>query len=350
VDLLAAGGTAADLYPHDPAAMMIYCSPVTYEQGSAADPEHTLAPAYRCPQFAAMVLRACGGDQTVATYLIMALGYALLGYNPHQLCFFLTGPTGNGKSKILSIVSTVMGPALAYEAETPLLARVKDRHPRHAATMRGKRLITMSETNQALYLDEMQLKRLTGEDYISVELLYEQTMTRTQVSWVIFIGNNMMPSLLHLDAALRRRIVVIPMSGVSVPEWERDEGLAARIVAEEAAGIAALLVWGCRAAMAKPGGLTDLPVAVAAATAQYAAEQNIAARWVSERCVLRTDGPAVAGADCYRSMRQWCRPEEDPGRNSFYEMLAEVPGVRRVPGDGEHAVWFTGCEIKRDWL
>ena len=321
------------LWPHHPAAMM------TYRVNAGWNPEAD------CPEFRALLSAACGGNEEVYWYLVKALGYALLGDNPYQLIFFLTGPTNNGKSTLLEIVSTILGPHLAYEAKPDLLAKPKGsgRHARNEASMRGMRLVTLSETNEQLQLDELQVKRLTGEKHVSIEMLYDKTMTRARRTWTIFIGNNDMPSVLHFDAALRRRVVVIPM-GPTIPEHLRDRALADRIAANEADGVLALLARGCQMS----ADLTSPPPAVRAMTARYAEEQNLASLWVAERCLWNGQSPQQAGADCYRSMEQWIeRGKPKPSRQQFYAQLGEIPGVTRY-GDANHAT-FGGIEIKQDW-
>lgn len=322
------------LYPHDPRARMAYLVNADWTPG--AD----------CPEFRSLLWQAVGGIEEAYWYLVKSMGYALFGGNPYRLIFFLSGPTSNGKTTLLEILSTVLGQQLCYEAQPGLLAKSRyGRHARHEATMRGKRLITMSETNEQLDLDELQVKRLTGEKHLNVEMLYSKTMTRTGVTWLIIVANNDMPSILHFDPALRQRVVVIPM-GPEIPAHLRDRGLMDRICERERDGILQLLVWGCQAAMA--GDLLNLPAAVAAKTRAYAEEQNIAQLWVNERCIWNGSSPQIPGADCYRSMEQWIeRGKDKPTRQQFYNQLAEVPGITRF-GDVNHAK-FAGIEIKQDW-
>jgi P4 family phage/plasmid primase-like protien len=341
IELLPSNGVS--VWPHHPKARMSYlvaASPRPWSQ----------RPDEGCPMYASMLRRSVGGVEDVYWYLVKALGYSLLGSNPLQLVFFLTGPTANGKSALLRVLSTVLGQQLAYQAQPALVSapgRHGARHPRHEATMRGKRLIVISETAAHLLIDEMQLKRLTGEESLAVELLYDKTMTDTMVSWVIFIANNEMPSLLHLDPALRRRIIVIPM-GPTIPEELRDPAMVRRILDQERDGILSLMMWGCAAAMADGGaGLLVKPGLVEAKTAAYAAEQNSAAQWLAEMTVPNGAGPRVSGSECYQSYVDWGRAERDTPllmRRQFYATLAMVPGVQSV-GDENH-VWFTGFELK----
>lgn len=332
-----------EAYRHDASLRMTYCLEANWL--GPADPA---APWKNCPQFAAMINRATGFDAEVTSYLVKVLGYSLLGYNPHRLMFFMTGDTGSGKSKLLEIVSTVLGEQLTYIAK-PALVESGLRHARNEATMRGKRLISLDETNDRIKLDENQVKRLTGQAAYTVELLYAKTMITVPVSWLIIITNNQMPTIDHLDDALRSRIWVIPM-GPTIPEWERDTDLAERIVAQERDGILQLLVWACREAMDN-GGLTMPPQAVVEKTLAYEAEQNTIALWLAaEAAPMNGQSPALRGSELHAPYVSWCQQQDRSplGRNLFYTELSRIPGIVRSGPDDQ--AWFRGFILKNPGL
>ena len=342
--LLPAAGEPWDI-PHDPRWRMTYCVDTRWEPGA------------ECPEFKQLLWLASGKDQDVYHYLVKALGYSLLGRNPKHLVFFLSGPTANGKTTITSIVSKLLGPRLACEAKPELITRPRggSRHPRHEASLRGMRLVTISETNDQLVIDENQLKALTGAETIAVELLYDKTLTMTDVTWVIFVANNEMPSLAHLDPALRRRIIVIPM-GPTIPEEQRDDELARRILRSEREGILQLLAWGAREAMRGEGGITDLPLAVEMKTMEYAELQNQVAAWHADCCIPAamangSPGPVVEGSECYDSYWAWIKDKNLAlSRKNFHAQLRMLPGVV-FRGDQNHAR-YTGFMIRgvaADW-
>jgi len=326
-----------DWYSHDPGLMLTYCVGVNYN------------PEARCPQFENLVWRATGCDTEVYHHLLKVLGYALLGRNPHHLIYFLSGPTASGKSALLEIFSAVLGPRLAYDARPVLISSGRDRHSRDEASMAGMRLITIAETNERLFVDEMQLKRLTGQGQVSLSVLYEQTNTAALVTWLIIVANNQMPSVQHLDAALRRRSWVLPM-GPTIPEEERNADKVREVVEAESEGILALLVSACRQVMAD-GGLDLLrpPAAVLAKTAEWESEQDTIATWAADKTIVANGvSPAVEGRHALADYLAWCKaqgPDVIPqGRNHFYDGLSRLPGVSRT-GDSHH-VWFRGFLLR----
>lgn len=327
--------------PHDPALRMTYCLPAPWEP---ADPEDPLA---GCPGFARLLWHACGEDKEVFWYLVHVLGYSLLGDNRHQVLFFLSGPTASGKSTLLEIVSTVLG-ELAHEAKPELITKAaSQRHGRHEASIIGKRLVTIGETNSQLRLDENQLKILTGQKKMSIDVLWRTELTGALISALIMVANNDMPEVAHLDAGLTRRLWVIPM-GETIPEHERDSAMAGKIVREEGAGVLAALIWACREVMASGGRLLTMPpAAVMAKTESYKREQNTTGLWFAERCVP-ANGQAAAqkGSACIADYREWCGQEERIalGTQNFYGELARLAGVVRA-GASDQA-WFHGFVLR----
>jgi P4 family phage/plasmid primase-like protien len=220
--------------PHDPADRLTYCLDLAWKPWLAG----------RCPGFLGLVNR-CAGSGPNAGYLLRCLGYTLLGCNPKRKFFIMKGPTSNGKSTILSVVSQLLG-VLAHESSRDLIAVTP--HGRNARTensIRGKRLVRIAETSEAIVLDAAQLKRITGETEISVNQHYAKSEILTAVTWGIWMPTNQMPALPDFDAAIGERLAVVPCDGPPVPEAERDETLADRIVKDEGEAILATLIAAC---------------------------------------------------------------------------------------------------------
>jgi P4 family phage/plasmid primase-like protien len=336
--------TTKELWAHDPAAMMTYCVPAAYVPVRPGEP----AP---CPMFLQLLWRACGEDAEVARYLLHALGYALLGDNRYRLMFFLSGPTSSGKTTLLEIVSEVLGPELAHRAKPELIttsAKGEPRHGRHEASIRGMRLVTIGESNDQLKLDENQIKILTGQPKMSANVLWEKTLTPMDIAALVFIANNAMPRIDHLDEALQQRIWVIPM-GQTIPEDQRDGEMAARILSSERDGILAVLVDACSRVLASGGSvLTSPPAAVVAKTGAYERDQNTVLLWLAEDAVtVNGSSPAVRGSDCLRLYRPWCEANrrEALGSQHFYAALAALDGVTRTTVSEQP--WFYGFALRQ---
>lgn len=299
-----------------------------------------------CPRFWRLVWRMCGGDAEVAAYVIKCLGYSLLGDNREQKVFFIAGPTGSGKSVMLYVISQVLG-TLAHASPPELITVVKggNRNARTENSIRGARLVSITETSQFMNIDEAQLKRLTGEPVISVNQHYVKTELKTPVTWTIWVATNQMPTLTNYDAAMRRRIIVIP-GGPTVPEWETDNRLAEKILSTEKEGIIRALAWGCaeyfRSGLAMPDAVREM-------TETYAVEQDTVAQFVAD--TMELGGWSATGgipqADAWRTYQEWSSGASRLGRNEFMDKMGKHPGVfrnkvsRRFEGVAWNVDWMT---------
>jgi putative DNA primase/helicase len=305
------------LWKHRPADLLTYALPVAFR------PEAL----WSCPQFTAMVNHVAGDVPDVARYIWQVLGYALLGDNREQQIFFLSGPTKSGKSQLLTIVRKILS-ALALDSGADLICYA--RHGRNARTensVRGMRLITISETSARMHIEEGQLKRLTGEPEITVDQHYAKARIRTKVSFVIICSTNDMPSVGDLDDGVKERMAVIPC-GATIPPEYRVKGYAEQILATEAEGILATLIW--HAMEYLNAGRLDPPPDVEKATEYFRALQNAAARYASDMLDTGLSWDSVlTGHQLWKSVQDWAVKDAIPGRNRFYEMLELVPGIRR---------------------
>jgi P4 family phage/plasmid primase-like protien len=305
--------------PHDPADMLTYAVPVPYRPGAP------------CPRFLELVSGSAGHDAAVAEYLLDVLGYVLIGANPERKIFFINGPTSSGKSALLDVVRGVLGPDLAHSSQAALITLV--RHGRNARTMnsvRGKRLLTITETSSFMHIDEGQVKMITGETMVSVDQLYAKREIPTPVTWAIIVATNRMPSLLDFDPAMAERVVVIP-GGPTIPEHLRDKHLAARILAEEKEGILALLIARCARYYAR--GLMA-PVEVQAETDKYRSEQNTVEQFLADCTMPVTWLPgggvaAIAMTEMWETYVRWSRGSAHLTRPQFYERTGASPGISR---------------------
>lgn len=297
---------------HDIADRLTYCLDTPYD------------PSATCPRFVQLVRGVCDGTEEVPWFLLKLLGYSLIGDNREQRIAFISGPTGSGKSALFQVIGDVLGP-LAHESQASLITLV--RHGRNARTensIRGRRLVTITETSSFMTIDEGQLKRLTGERVISVDQHYAKTELKTPVTWLILGATNQMATLTNFDGAMRRRFLVIP-GGPTIPAELRDTSLADTILATERAGVIALLVRG--AIEYFRSGLVP-PLEVEMATAAYAAEQNTVAAFLAD-CTVPAP-PGMTGIHQHALWDQylrWSRQGAKVGPHEFRRQVAESPGI-----------------------
>ena len=189
--------------------------------------------------------------------------------------------------------------------------------------------MTITETSGHVTTDEAQVKRLTGETWISTDRNYAETENRLKITFTIIQATNEMQTLTNFDAAMRRRVEVFPM-GEPVPEDERVVGLAKLVAADEAEGILALLILGARAYFAQ--GL-HAPLEIQAETAKYEAEQNTLSDFLADCTMpvpLSLNGHGVEGigsADMWRAYLAYSRGGPHLRKHPFMDQMRQHPGI-----------------------
>jgi len=271
--------------PHDPADMITYCLGTAWVPGSPR------------PWFDWLVGPACGWNPAVTDYLWRVMGYCLIGDNREQKIFFLAGDTASGKSQILDAIGIVLG-ALHHRSTNELISVVHNgRNARTEWSCRGARLVTVTETGGHNRTDEAQVKRLTGERWISVHKHYGVGMVKIPVSFTVCQATNEMQTLTHFDDAMGRRVEVLPM-GQRIPEDERVPKLGEKIAEREAAGI---LDWLITGAMAYFRDGLHPPAEVTAETARYRQSQNTVEDFLADCCQLVPTGFTPNGEGTWTS-------------------------------------------------
>lgn|GEM_PF-5894121 len=150
-------------------------------------------------------------DLSVRFYAQKALGYGMFGANPDRKIFFLQGKTSTGKSTILSAISGALG-SYASTFNLSLLREKQDEGPRaELVHTLQKRIIHATEGGNEWHLHADMIKRVTGgSDAISARKLYSNAMIERVPAFTPYIASNSPPTIDGADAALWRRLIVIP--------------------------------------------------------------------------------------------------------------------------------------------
>ncbi len=236
------------------------------------------APGGACPLWRMFIARITG-DTELAAFLQRMLGYSLTGTTQDQCLFFLYGTGANGKSVLLSTVSSILAD---YHTTAPIetfTASSTERHPTELAGLRGARLVTSVETQEGRKWDETKVKLLTGGDKVSARFM-RQDFFEFVPQFKLIIAGNHKPALRTVDEAIRRRFHLVPF-GVTIPPAERDPHLTEKLKAEWP-GILKWMIDGCLTW--QRDGLNP-PAAVRNATAAYLESEDAIASWLSDCCI-----------------------------------------------------------------
>lgn len=173
-------------------------------------------------------------DPQMRAYVQRALGYSMLGRSSGRAIFLIYGPSGTGKSTLLNTIQAVMGDYGATAASGTFRPTFTNGPTPDLHALRGRRLITTSETSETATFDEDLLKRLSGGDSISSRPLYGEP-----VEWkpecTLWLATNNPPKFNSDDNAIWKRAKLIPFTTVFHGEGEVEDY--AQTLLLEAAGI-----------------------------------------------------------------------------------------------------------------
>ncbi|RWO41386.1 phage/plasmid primase, P4 family [Mesorhizobium sp.] len=303
----------------------------------------TFDPARHCPVWIAFLDQALGRDAAAIRFLQQWGGYSLTGDTREQVLLFVYGPGGSGKGTAINTIADVLQEYAVNVGMETLTAAKHDRHSTEIARLDGSRMARASETEKGRAWAENRIKTLTGQDKVTARFMRQDDFEFLPQFKLTIFGNNR-PSLRDVDAAIRRRFMVLPFDH---PPAQKDVTLPERLKAEYP-GILSWLLQGCLDWQSN--GLVR-PAIVDHATDDYFAEQDTFGQWIAECCEI---GLRVADstATLWDSWRMYAvSNNEDPGskQRTFPETLQQR-GFKKI--DGKYGVSGKGYRgirvIERD--
>lgn len=293
----------------------------------------------RCARWEQFISEVTCGDQDKAEYLQKALGYSMLGIANEECMFILHGKTTrNGKSTMLSAIHHLLGD---YASVSPVSIICKADRAKNAeaanpmlASLKGKRFVTMAESNQYGKLDEETIKQLTGGEEIKARNLYETAMTFLP-QFTLWLSCNDLPSVNDKSLFASDRVRVIEFNR-HFTEQEQDKTLKSEFQSQEAMqGIFAWLVAGYF--KYKRNGLKMSPE-MRKVVRQYERDNDLVLQFLEEKCE-KSEGAVTRAKALYDAYKIWCKS------NGYF-----VASAKRFNADMEtHPEWHSGKTVYSGW-
>lgn len=286
----------------------------------------------RCERWERFIAEVTCNDTDKAEYLQKALGYSMLGSANEECMFILHGKTTrNGKSTMLSAIHHLLGD---YASVSPVSIICKSEKSKNAeaanpmlASLKGKRFVTMAESNQYGKLDEETIKQLTGGEEIKARNLYE-TATTFLPQFTLWLSCNDLPSVNDKSLFASDRVRVIEFNR-HFTAAEQDKSLKTEFQTEEAMqGIFTWLVEGYF--KYKRFGLV-MTEALQKVVRQYERDNDLVLQFLEEKCE-RSEGGSTRQKSLYDAYKIWCKS------NGYYACSA-----KRFNADMDvHPEWHDG--------
>lgn len=276
---------------------------------------HTVRRDVKCERWEQFVDEVCSGDKDKADYLQRALGYSLLGLSNEECMFILWGKTTrNGKSTLLNTVEHMLGD---YSRVAPVALICKDRSGVSGgggaeaaspvlASLKGRRFVTMAESNEYGKLDEEKIKQMTGGEEITARALYEAASTFTP-QFTLWLSCNDLPAVTDQSLFASERLRVIEFSR-HFSASEQDKHLKEEFMTQDAMqGIFMWLVRGFKKYRTK--GLV-MPEAMTRVVARYEKDNDVVGQFLEANCVRDDrDGVQTKFKAVYERYKLWAKAE-----------------------------------------
>ena len=260
-----------------------------------------------CPRWEQFIKEVTQDNKDKADYLQRALGYSILGTGKEECMFILHGKTTRiGKSTMLDAIQHLLGD---YSTVAPVELICRNERQKNAeaanpvlARLKGKRMVTMSESDTAGKLDEATIKQYTGGEDITARELYQSAIT-FKPQFTMWLSCNDLPAVKDKSLFASDRVRVIEFNRHFSDE-EQDKGLKDYFETPEAMkGIFTWLVTGYF--KYRRFGLKmcdDMKKVIK----QYEKDNDLVLQFLEEKCEGTDEGYTKAKT-LYDNYKIWCK-------------------------------------------
>ena len=261
----------------------------------------------RCERWEKFIKEVTQNDYEKADYLQRALGYSILGTGKEECMFILHGKTTrNGKSTMLDAIQHLLGD---YSTVAPVELICRSDRAKNAeaanpvlAKLKGKRMVTMSESDTAGKLDEATIKQYTGGEDITARELYQSAITY-KPQFTMWLSCNDLPAVKDKSLFASDRVRVIEFNR-HFTDAEQDKGLKDFFESPEAMkGIFTWLIAGYF--KYRRFGL-NMNENMRAVVKQYERDNDLVLQFLEEKCEQVAEGHTKAKT-LYDTYKIWCK-------------------------------------------
>ena len=308
--------------PPNPASFLTMQAGVSYSPGADA------------PRWIRFLSEIFQGDELLMRWVQKAIGYCLTGDVREQVMFICVGEGANGKSTFLEVIKNLLGNYSATASFNTFSALSRNDQTNDLARLKGKRLVTIIESEEDAYLAESKVKTVTGDEAISCRFLFREFFEYVP-QFKVWMAVNREPQIRGTDHGIKRRVLIIRFDrrfeGNSRVDNLKEELL------KELPGVLNWALEGLR--MWREEGLrSDLPVAISEANTRYVEEMDTMGQWLNE-CVEVVEPERFERAnDLYQSYSVWMKLAglKPKGRTQWgKDMRIKEVGIKKRDKHGE---------------
>jgi P4 family phage/plasmid primase-like protien len=310
------------------------CTNTEYIQLDDSNPEHT-----RIKGEITLFMEQLFPIPAVKEYMWSHLASVLRGDNRNQTFNIYTGSGRNGKSKLVELMSLVLGD---YKGSVPLALITQKRGSiggvsPEIAQLKGLRYAVMQEPSKGAKLNEGIMKELTGGDPIQGRALFKDTVTFIPQFSLVVCTNHLFDITASDDGTWRRirvidlmsRFVDNPSEDPNDYEFQVDRDIDIKFK-EWVPIFTSMLV---NRLFETNGLVKDCPE-VMAASQKYKAQQDYFTGFMKER-IVKLEGGRIRKTDVLHEFQEWYSElygGKVPSGKELYEFLEKSLGKPNPTG------------------
>ncbi len=294
-----------------------------------------------CPRWELFLNQIFDGNQELIHYIQKAVGYSLTASVREQVMFILFGNGRNGKSVFLDIISEILGTyAMGMQASSLMVKQGgSSGHNEDIARLDGARLVTSSEPNEGVRLDEGLIKQLTGGDSVSASFKGGHVFDY-KPKYKIWLATNHKPIIRGNDDGIWRRLPLIPFT-MQIPIEKVDKNLKEKLM-REIPGIFNWAVEGCL--MWQKEGLNP-PQSIQQATMEYRQEMDVIGSFI-EQCCETGPGKIIGATELFKAYDKWAK---EMNEHSFTQTQFGKKIADKFQKEKKQRVRYLGIDLKKEF-
>lgn len=251
------------------------------------------------PEWEQFLNQIFDSNRELIDYVQKAVGYSLTGSTKEQVMFILYGNGRNGKSIFIDTIADALGNyARSMQADSIMIKQNSSAANSDIARLEGARLVTSSEPNDGLRLDEGLVKQLTGGDTVTARYLYGKEF-EFKPEFKLWLATNHKPIIRGTDDGIWRRLMLVPFA-VKIPDNRVDKDLKYKLQREEVG----ILNWAVEGALKWQREGLQAPASVCEASRTYRNEMDVTSEFMDECCVVG-DHEMVRAGELYQRYKHW---------------------------------------------
>jgi P4 family phage/plasmid primase-like protien len=295
-----------------------------------------------------IILSSIFPDPAVLDFFMLSCSTFLEGYNSPKVFYIWWGMGNNAKSMVQTLVMKTFG---EYCSTAPTSLVTGKRTESSGATpdlchVEKKLVVFLQEPNPEEKIKAGKMKEMTGNDSMYVRQLFKSGKTMVLKAKIVIVCNNII-EIPGMDAAIRRRIVVVPFSSTFLDPAEYASRMAKGTLEPNSQTIdlsvekelmkykAAFMYLLCRKYSEwVDGGMTlKMPSVIKAVTEEYITRNNYVLRFI-KNFVHPLRGSSVAATEMYEMYKEWFKRSYPGKKVQDFEMFTKEVSDEGYRDDG----------------